>query len=408
MRYLTLLMMILVACQSNRNVIPERAVASTAIVDLPASSMRQFQHQLPTPVSEAMIAEADADYLLLTNIYERISPAVLAIEVVAQVPGQTETIDIERGSGFIYDLNGHVVTNAHVVLDAEEITVAFDDGYVTTAEVVGLDVFSDLAVIKIDAPTDRLIPLVITNSDQVKVGERAIAIGNPFGLNSSMTVGIVSALGRQLSSAEMIDDDVLPGFDNPRIIQVDTSINPGNSGGPLLNSRGEVIGVTAAIRSDSGIFEGVGFAIPSNTIHRVVPDLIATGEVEYSYIGINTVPPDLGLSVAALAEELELPVTAGVMITNVMPDSPADTAGLQGGNDQRFMRGVAVCVGGDIIVAVNGKFVQNMDDLVAYLLVNTRPGDTVELMVVRGGETFELPVTLSDRPSSAEIPTCGD
>ena len=260
---LLLMVLLLAACQSNRDAIPEQAVASTAIADLPVSSVRQFQRQLPTPVSDAVIADANAEYLLLTNIYERISPAVLAVEVVVRIPGQANAVDVERGSGFIYDLNGHVVTNAHVVMDAEEITVAFDDGYVTNAEVVGLDVFSDLAVIKIDASTDRLIPLTIADSDLVRVGERAIAIGNPFGLNSSMTVGIVSALGRQLSSAEMIDEDVLPGFDNPRIIQVDASINPGNSGGPLLNSRGEVIGVTAAIRSDSGIFEGVGFVIPS-------------------------------------------------------------------------------------------------------------------------------------------------
>jgi S1-C subfamily serine protease len=402
---------ILAACQSENAALPSTLMPSTPIRDLPISNQTIRQDDaLPTPVSDALIAEADAEYLLLTNIYERVTPSIVNIEVVVNVAGQRGFVDVGRGSGFIYDRNGHIITNAHVVNNADEIRVTFNDGYVTEAELVGQDVFSDLAVIKVETSSDRLLPLSLADSDNVRVGERAIAIGNPFGLSSSMTVGIVSGLGRQLASAELIDSTVIPGFQNPSIIQVDTDVNPGNSGGPLLNSHGDVIGVNTAIRTDSGIFEGVAFAVPANTVNRVIPELIADGRVDYSWLGITTVSADDGLGVAALAEPLELPVTAGVLVTGVSGNSPAQKAGLQGGTRVRTIRDRDICVGGDIIIAIDDQFVDNMDELVAYLVINTHPGDTVNLLIVRADETFEVPLTLESRPTSNQdiIPFCGD
>jgi S1-C subfamily serine protease len=216
-----------------------------------------------------------------------------------------------------------------------------------------------------------------------------------------MTLGIVSGLGRQLPSAELLNAELPLGFSNPSIIQVDTDINPGNSGGPLLNSHGEVIGVNTAIRTESGIFQGVGFAIPANTVQRVVPALIANGQVNYTWLGISTLVEDAGFSVAALAEPLNLPVTAGVLINQVWDDSPAAKAKLLPGSRTAAVRGEVICTGGDIIVAVNGQFVNNLDELLAYLVVNTQPGDVVNLLIVRGDITFEVPVTLEPRPTGA-------
>jgi S1-C subfamily serine protease len=197
------------------------------------------------------------------------------------------------------------------------------------------------------------------------------------------------------------------GFNNPSIIQVDADINPGNSGGPLLNSAGELIGVNTAIRTETGIFEGVGFAVPSRTVQRIVPELIEQGHVDYSWIGISTVPADGGFTVAGLADPLSLPVTAGVLVTQVTPNSPAASAGLRGGTRAVRVRGVDICAGGDIIVAVNGNYISTMDELVSYLVVNTRPDDTVTMLVVRGDETFEVPVTLRSRPDDVQQPPCG-
>jgi 2-alkenal reductase len=287
-----------------------------------------------------------------------------------------------------------------VIAGADRIEVTFNDGYLAAAEIVGIDAFSDLAVLRVDMDAERLHPVTLADSDRVRVGERAIAIGNPFGLTSSMTQGIVSGLGRQLPSAQLLGADLPVGFSNPAIIQVDAQINPGNSGGPLLNSHGEVIGVNTAIQTESGVFQGVGFAIPSNTVQRVVPNLIANGSVSYAWLGISTRLEDDGFSVAALAQPLNLPVDAGVLINQIWDDSPAAKAGLRAGSRLEQVRGESICAGGDIIVAANGHYVNDLDELVAYLVVNTRPGDVVQLLVVRDDETFEIPVTLEARPSA--------
>ncbi len=390
---------------------PAPSAPPSAIASTPVDALVSYQAQArvtPTPISQEIIDAADAEYLLLQNIYDRVTPSVVNIDVTVS-SGQSGFLDEGSGSGFVYDDQGHIVTNAHVVNGASDILVTFHDGYVATATLVGLDAYSDIAVVKLNnIDRARLYPVVFGNSENVRVGERAIAIGNPFGLASSMTAGIVSGLGRQLPSAELIGNAGV-SFNNPSIIQVDADINPGNSGGPLLNSHGQVIGVNTAIRTETGIFEGVGFAVPSQTVQRVVPELIENGRVDYSWLGISTTPAGNGLSVAGLAEQLELPVTAGVLVEGVTANSPASKAGLRGGDHTVFVRGRDVCAGGDIIVAVDGYYVENMDDLVAYLVANTRPGDTVTMLIIRGGDTYDLPLTLETRPAddAALPPLCG-
>ncbi|MBN1202133.1 MAG: trypsin-like peptidase domain-containing protein [Anaerolineae bacterium] len=350
-----------------------------------------------TPIPDEVIIEADAEYTLLTNIYERVNPSVVNIEVVS---GAYSNIDIfdSSGSGFVLDTQGHIATNAHVVRDAEEIMVTFYDGYVASAEIIGIDDYSDLAVIRINPSGAPLSPVTLGDSNGLVVGQRVVAIGNPFGLEGSMTVGIVSALGRSLPSAQLLDP-AYAGYSNPSIIQVDAAVNPGNSGGPLLNSYGEVIGINTAIRTENGGFQGVAFAVPVNTMKRVIPQLIEKGEAEYPWLGITSISAsDQGLSMAVLAEELDLPVRNGVLISDVIRDSPAARAGLQGGTVLQRVRGIDIPVDGDIVVAINGNMVRDIDDLVAYLVENTSPDDTVVLTILRDGQTLDLDVELGVRP----------
>lgn len=396
---LALLISSLAACASGPTL--QNATPSTPLADLPVNAVGDApQFQVMTPVPQEVIGAADAEYLLLTNLYERSTMSVVNIE--AEMEDEGIFSEMSRGSGFIYDEQGHIITNAHVVRGAQDIRVTFNNGFVTSAALVGTDSYSDVAVIRVGVDAERLHPLPLADSDTVRVGQRAIAIGNPFGLNSSMSAGIVSGLGRTLDSAALIDADAVPAFNNPSIIQTDTPINPGNSGGPLLNSQGEVIGVNTAIRSESGVFQGVGFAVPSNTLRRVVPELIAKGQVDYAYLGISVAR----ISTGALAEPLNLPLEEGVLIDAVTPDSPASDAGLRGGNQPTQVRGISICAGGDLIVAINGQYVRNMDELLAYLVVNSAPGDTITLRVVRDEQTFDVPVTLADRPNQVDTLRC--
>lgn len=371
---------------------------STPVADLPININFDTMPVQATAVSDAIVQEADAEYILLSNIYERSTPGIVNVE--ADLSGGTpQNPNISRGSGFVYDSLGHILTNTHVVQNSNTIRVTFNDGYVAEAQLIGADTYSDLAIIRVNTDSSRLQPLsLMANSDLVRVGQRAIAIGNPFGLSSSMTIGIVSGLGRNLRSAELLDENAPAGFQNPSIIQTDAPVNPGNSGGPLLNSLGEVMGVTTAIRSDNGIFQGVGFAVPANTVRRVVPDLIDDGHVSYAWMGISVQPEDNGYSVAGLAEPLNLPVNQGVLIRGITIGGPADEAGLRGGTRTIQVRGQTVCVGGDIIVAINGEYVVSMDELVSYLIVNTKPNDRVNLLIVREQETFAVSVVLRERP----------
>ncbi len=343
----------------------------------------------PTAVSTELVAEAQAAEQVFINIFQRLDPAVVNIEISNQESGDV----VASGSGFVIDMDGDIVTNNHVVDGAKSITVTFYDGYTAQAKIVGTDSFSDLAVIKVSVSADHLTPLTFGDSSALQVGQRVIAIGNPFGLTNSMTTGVISATGRTQTSANQ-------QFSSPSIIQTDAAINPGNSGGPLLDLEGEVIGVNSSINTDTGTFQGVGFAIPSNTVKRVVPQLIKSGKAVYAWLGIRSIGGQSGLSVAALADQLKLPVKQGVLVSEVIADSPAAVAGLQGGKQTLTVRGVDIKIGGDIIVAINGVPLRDFDALQAYLVENTGPGDVITLTVIRDNSTMEVKVTLTSRPAS--------
>ncbi|MCC7205872.1 MAG: trypsin-like peptidase domain-containing protein [Anaerolineae bacterium] len=355
----------------------------------------------PTAVAQEAVNEAEAVQQVMINVFGRVDPSVVNIEVsVAQGGG----VMGGSGSGFVLDAEGHIATNAHVVRGAQDIWVTFSDGYATEATLIGLDDYADLAVIKVDMDPARLYPVTLGDSRTLQVGQTVIAIGNPFGLRSSMTVGVISATGRALASAASQQGTISARslYQNPSIIQVDAAINPGNSGGPLLDLHGQVIGINSAIRTESGGFEGIGFAVPVNTLKRIVPQLIENGRAEYSWLGITSISPEssglTGASVAALADRYNLPVDYGVIITSVTPGSPAAEAGLRGGSQVVPVRNGEITLGGDIIVAVNGEPVRDFDDLMGYLVANTSPGDTVTLTVYRDNQPFDVQVTLRARP----------
>lgn len=296
-----------------------------------------------------------------------------------------------EGSGFLIDDKGHIVTNNHVVENAEFIEVTFTDGSTLEAEVVGTDVDSELAVIKVDRIPEGVRPLQLGDSSQIEVGQRAIAIGNPFGLNSTLTVGVISARGRTMPTRIARQGG---SFSVGDVIQTDVAINPGNSGGPLFNSAGEVIGVNTAIRSEGGSFEGVSFAIPSNMVKRVATALIERGRYEHPYLGIQ-----MGPSITdAVARELKLPTTRGVTVEQVVPGGPADKAGLRAATGEVRIKGVDYPTGGDIVVRIDDKPVSTSENIVDYLATNTQVGQTVVLTVLRDGAERQISVVLGARP----------
>ncbi len=344
----------------------------------------------PTALSEDELADLDAQDALLTNLYQRVNPSVVYIEVLLERGGDLQQVG--SGSGFVIDEEGHIITNNHVIENADALQVTFFSGQVTRdAEVIGRDAYSDLAVVKVNVPSDRLAPLTLGDSDALLVGQGVIAIGNPFGLQGTMTAGVVSAVGRTLTS------QILEGgaFSNPEIIQTDASINPGNSGGPLVDSRGRVVGVNTAIRSNTGVNAGVGFAVPVNTVKRIVPDLIDKGAYEYPYLGITS---DRNFTVAELVQPLGLAVDHGVLVAEVQPDTAASEAGLRGGDREVEVMGMSVVVGGDIITAIDGEELRTFDDLVAYLVSDTEVGQDITLTIVREGKQMEVSATLGKRP----------
>ena len=344
----------------------------------------------PTPLSGEIIADVDAEDAMLINLYQRTNPGVVYIEVLV---GEGETsIPLGSGSGFVIDTEGHIITNNHVVEEANLIRVIFSDGSVADdAQILGRDPYSDLAVVFVDVSPERLVPLELGDSSTLQVGQRVIAIGNPFGLEGTMTSGIISALGRTLP-AQVIQN---AGFRNPEIIQTDAAINPGNSGGPLLNTRGQVIGINTAIRSATGTNSGIGFAVPVNSVKHIVPHLIEEGTYHYPYLGITS---DNRFSVAELAGPLGLPVTNGALISEVQPETAALRAGLRGGDHEVEIMGATIMAGGDIIVAIDGYELRDFDDLIAYLVRETKVGQEVVLTVIRDRAELEIPVILGERP----------
>jgi S1-C subfamily serine protease len=335
--------------------------------------------------SEPVAATTEAN--TVNSVYRAARDAVVEI-TVAGVPEQTPFGDGRQprgqGSGFVYDAEGHIVTNEHVVDDAQSLTVTFRDGTRYEAEVVGSDPSTDLAVIKVDAPAAKLKPLQLGDSRSLRVGDTVVAIGSPFGLEGTVTTGIVSALGREMMAPNnfAIDDT----------IQTDAAINHGNSGGPLLNLRGQVIGVNAQIRSESGGNDGVGFAIPSSTVEEIAGRLIRGGSVEHAYLGVSSQTID-----ASAADALDIP--RGAMVTEVRAGTPAARANLRGATGQRTVQGEIYPTGGDVITEVNGQPVDGADAL-RRAIDSRRPGDSVRLTVDRDGDTRTVEVTLGTRPSS--------
>jgi S1-C subfamily serine protease len=344
----------------------------------------------PTPLPEETIVEVDMEDTLLVNLYQRTNPAVVYIQVLVDDGGTLTPFG--TGSGFVVDTQGHIVTNSHVVEEADVVKVTFSyDNTVIEAEVLGQDPYSDLAVLKVSLPPGQLVPLELGDSSTLQVGQRVVAIGNPFGLEGTMTVGVISALGRTLPAQVLQSSG---RFSNPEIVQTDAAINPGNSGGPLLDIRGRVIGVNTAIRSATGVNSGIGFSVPVDTLKRVLPHLIEEGAYHYPYLGITS---NNFFTVAELADPLGLPVTYGVLISEVLVGTAAAQAGLRGGDHEVEFMGVPVMAGGDIIVAIDGDRVGDYADFIAYLVRETAVGQTITLSVVRDGEELEVPVILGER-----------
>lgn len=337
----------------------------------------------PSTVGEETPLPVTKD-LSLIQIFERTEEGVVQVNVhrTSDVIGANGV-----GSGFVFDKNGHIITNEHVVQNSDIITVTFLDGRSYNAEVVGVDAATDIAVIKVNADPSLLKPIHIGDSSNLKVGMPVAAIGNPFGLSGTMTSGIVSALGR------LLPQDT--GFSIPDVIQTDAAINPGNSGGPLLNSRAEVVGINTAIQSGTGEFTGVGFSIPSNTIAKIVPKLISDGVFIHPWVGISGRDID-----PALAATLNLVDARGFLVVNVVEGSPADKAGLKGSDETKEVDGVEYPFGGDVILAVDGKVVRKIDDILIHLQRYKSVGDEMVLEVLRDGRVTNFVVELDERPNS--------
>ena len=323
--------------------------------------------------------------LNLVQLFEKSETGVVKISVQRGPDGPRDTPGM--GSGFVYDNLGHIITNAHVVEGASKATVTFLDGTQYDAQIVGQDKFTDIAVIKVSEKPRLLHPLRLGDSSQLHVGEPVAAIGNPFGLSGSMTSGIVSQIGRLLPSQDS-------GFSIPDVIQTDAAINPGNSGGPLLNMKGEVVGINTAIQSISGEFSGIGFAVPSNTALKIVPSLIEDGEYRHPWIGISgrDIDPDL-------ARVLNLKDAKGFLVITVVDGSPADKAGLKGMTATQIIDGKEYPANGDIITWVDDKEVRKISDILVHLQREKSVGDEMTLGVIRDGEFLHITLELVERPA---------
>ncbi len=324
----------------------------------------------------------------LADLYAKSDDGV--VQIIVRKTNDTSSVR-DLGSGIVYDLNGHIITNNHVVQNATKITVIFHEGYSYTAAIVGTDPFADLAVIKINADSSVLHPLNLGDSSKLRIGEQVAAIGSPFGLSGSVTSGIISQVGRLLETPDTASYSI------PDVIQTDTAINPGNSGGPLLDMQGKVIGINTAIQTDTGEFSGIGFAIPSNTIKKIVPVLIKDGHFKHPWIGIT------GLSIDAyLSNILLLPVSNGFMIQNVVKESPAGRAGLHGYTNTTTIDGIKYRVGGDIIIGIDNNQVRKLENILNYLQEEKSVGDKITLKILRDGRTSNFDLILEERPNQTQ------
>lgn len=373
---------------------------------LRVSSSQQQSALAPAPTAVPLPANASVGERTASDVYRKVSPSVVYIQVVEgssatpstqrQSPGTPRTpnqppsgVQVASGSGFVLDKQGHIVTNDHVVEGASQIEVTFLDGTTVHARVVGQDPSSDLAVIQVDVNPLLLQPVDLGDSSVLAVGQQVFAIGNPFGQLWTMTSGIVSAVGRTIHSGTS-------SYSIPEVVQTDASINPGNSGGPLLDSQGHVIGVNAQIESQDGSSSGVGFAIPVNIVKRVAPALIKDGHYNYAWLGVTGTDLTLDLKEAMnLATDLR-----GALVMDVASGGPADKAGLQGSPSQATIDGSQTPIGGDVITAVDKQPVTGMDGVIDYLFTSKQPGDKITLTVLRNGQQQDVTVTLGQRPAN--------
>ncbi len=328
------------------------------------------QIQIPNQIPSRSEGEISA----IADLYERARESVVSIQTVNS-----------QGSGWVFDTENHIVTNNHVVAGVSEAVVTLYNRITLSTVVIGNDPFSDLAVLEVIDSSISLTPLPLGNSNDIRVGESVIAIGNPFGFSGSVSSGIVSQKGRLFPSQG--------GYSISNMIQIDVPINPGNSGGPLINMRGEVVGITTGAITNTGAFSGVGFAIPASTSARVVPDLIQNGFYEHPWIGVA------GLNIdRSIADVMNLDLTRGFLITQIFPGSPALEGGLRAGGERSIIGGNSINIGGDVIIAVDGRDVFRLDDIISYIDENKRPADDVVFTVIRDGRERDITVILGVRP----------
>ncbi len=375
-------LLILLSCQTTiDNVMPSESSETYLLPTIESFSGETTFDTIPVP-------DLSNSEDILTALYTAVDPGIVAIQVITAQGGGL-------GSGFVIDMQGHIVTNYHVVEGEQSIEVDFPSGYKTYGEVIGTDLDSDLAVIKVNVPQDILHPLALGDSSTLKVGQTVVAIGNPYGLTGTMTVGVVSALGRTLDSQHQTESGSF--YTAADLIQTDTLINPGNSGGPLLNLIGQVIGVNRAIQTAGStvtgepVTTGIGFAIASNIVKRVVPSLIAQGSYDYPYLGISS-REDLNLTAM---EALGITHMGGAYVIDVESGGPASRAGIRGGTRATTIDGLLG--GGDLIIAIDGHPVDVFSDLLSYLINNKVPGDSVILTIIRNGKQMDVTIVLGSR-----------
>ena len=404
---IVVLLLLLVGCQALQLPAIEQVTSGATLPPAPTPTPRVIVVTAtppPAPTARVIVVTAtpplvplatlqalDVEQQLVTSVFERVGPSVV------NVTTRSFTFDFflnpipqeGTGSGFVWDKQGQIVTNFHVIEGAESIHVTLADGTAAEAQVVGVDPLNDLAVLRIDVDPEKLVPVELGSVEGLRVGQRVIAIGNPFGLERTLTTGVISALGRIIESGRFFGE----------VIQTDAAINPGNSGGPLLDSQGRLIGVNTLIFSPAGGSVGIGFAVPVSTVKRVVPVLIAEGRYRHPWLGVDTADITPELAARFRRAGLPWPVDRGVLVEGVFRNSPAHRAGLRGGVQQVRVGNQILRIGGDIIIAINGTPIADTRQLRVYLESQTRVGDTVQLTIVRDGTEQTVPVTLEERPA---------
>ncbi len=375
-------------CMALSTATPPPAVVTATVVPTPTSPAGEAPVAPPATAITTLESQVEAVYEAVGNSVVNISVVSVGYDFFFNAVPQEGS-----GSGFVYDEQGHIITNYHVVENADEIQVTFADGVTLSADVIGADATYDLAVLKIDPSAHAVVPVPLGDSSVLRVGQFVVAIGNPFGLEQTVTFGVVSSLGRVIQSPD--------GRFIGEVVQTDAAINPGNSGGPLLDLQGRVIGVNAQIVSPSQASAGIGFAIPGNIVKRVVPELITYGRYRHPWMGIGFFPAGLTDALSEWFADLGEDVPDyGVLLLTVEQGSAADEAGLLGGNRMVDTRYGDLPVGGDVIVEIAGTPILEPRGLIAYLETHTQPGDTIEVTIIRDGEELMLSVTLGERPES--------